>query len=177
MLPLEQKQTLRQMSLMRTTCPGKLVWFTGIREINVLYAYIIHAGFLLQTPHFHYSLKVCVSSHVHRTRSKSSLWCCCSSAGSPSALCGAAAGVFSVHGTGWWAENTAGAGHCNVLQCSSLCYTHPLPSILALPLTIAQSAAPLRLPPSFEHFCICPAILSLLYSPCFSHHVESPPHP
>lgn len=53
----------------------------------------------------------------------------------------AAAGVFSVHGAGWWAENTAGAGHCNVLQCSLLCYAHPLSPILALPLTISQSLA------------------------------------
>lgn len=92
---------------------------------------------------------------------KGSLWSCCSSGGSPSAQRGTAAGVFSAHGTGWWTENTAGAGHCNVLQCSSLCYTHPLLSILALPLTIAQSVAPLSLSPPSEPSRIYPACPSL----------------
>lgn len=92
---------------------------------------------------------------------KGSLWSCCSSGGSPSAQRGTAAGVFSAHGTGWCTENTAGAGHCNVLQCSSLCYTHPLLSILALPLTIAQSVAPLSLSPPSEPSRVCPAFPSL----------------
>lgn len=181
MLPLEQKQTVRQMSLMRTTCPGKLVWFSWYQRNSCVVCLhnpggggswlqaLAGTGVLLRTPCFHYSLKVCASSDVHKTWSKSSLWSCCSSGGSPSAQRGTAAGVFSAHGTGWWTENTAGAGHCNVLQCSSLCYTHPLLSILALPLTIAQSVAPLSLFLSFERSRICPAFPSLLYSSCFSH--------
>lgn len=181
MLPLEQKQTVRQMSLMRTTCPGKLVWFSWYQRNSCVVCLhnpggggswlqaLAGTGVLLQTPCFHYSLKVCASSDVHKTWSKSSLWSCCSSGGNPSAQRGTAAGVFSAHGTGWWTENTAGAGHCNVLQCSSLCYTHPLLSILALPLTIAQSVAPLSLFLSFERSRICPAFPSLLYSSCFSH--------
>lgn len=88
-----------------------------------------------------------------------------------SVLCSSdSAGVFSVHGTGWWTENTAGAGHCNVLQCSLLCYAHPLCSILALPLTISQSLALSRSLscPYLYHLSRLPlsTVFSVLLSPC-----------
>lgn len=189
MLPLEQKQTVRQMSLMGTTCTGKLVWFSWYQRNSCvvclhnpggggswLQALAGTGGFAADTV-FPLLLKSLCIIRCPENQVKRLIVRLLFIRRQPSAQRVTAAGVFSAHGTGWWTENTAGAGHCNVLQCSSLCYTHPLLSILALPLTIAQSVPPLSLFPSFKRSRICPVFKSLLYSSCFSHHVESPSHP
>lgn len=182
-LPLEQKQTAGQMFLMRENMAREAGVIQLLsRKVNVLYAYIIQGecelttsagrrrlAVLSRTPCFHYSFKIPASSHVQNARFARLLF----SSRQPPVLCSpAAAGVFSVHGAGWWAENTAGAGHCNVLQCSLLCYAHPLSSILALPLTISHSLSP-YLSPSLVHTrIICLAFLSPLSSHCFCHLVH-----
>lgn len=99
----------------------------GIREIHVLYAYIIQGevgadcrhwqtrGVLLRTPCFHYSLKVCASSDVHKTRSKSSLWCCFIRRQPLRAAWHCCRGLFSAwnrmvnreHSRGWALQSTA----------------------------------------------------------------------
>lgn len=122
MLLLEQKQTVRQMFLMRKTWPRE----GGIIQLvlgKVLYAYIIQGECELNTPSLHMTMRwqAQVGCFVMSTVLPSLLknLCIirrpeCTTVGQklfvrllfisrqPSMLCSsAAAGVFSVHGTGW----------------------------------------------------------------------------
>lgn len=143
---LEPNQTPRQMFLMREERPGRTV--SG--KISVLHAYIIRGVFVCEpttcagrTPCFRYSLK---NNHLQQAAL---------GAGSGSA------GLFSVHGTGWRTESSAGAGHCNVLQCSAL-HTHSASDNLSISCSISQPLLPIL--GSFLSQCFlssCPFFSSL----------------
>lgn len=142
MLPLEQKQTERQMSLMRTTWPGKQVWFSWYQGNSCVVC--LHnpgeggadcrhwqaRGGLLRTPCFLCSLKVCASSDVHNTRSKSSLWGCCSSAGSPAVLLQGSFQCMEPDGERRTQQGLGTAMYCSAHR--SATHTHSLPYSLCL---------------------------------------------
>lgn len=189
MLPLEQKQTVRQMSLMRTTCPGKLVWFswyqrkscvvclhnpggsgswlqplagTGGFAADTMFPLLLKSLCIIRCPQNQVK-KLIVKLLFIRRQPLRAAWHCCR-------------GLFSAwnrmvnreHSRGW------------ALQCTAV-----LIALLHTPTpfhtrsasdnrSVCCSAQSL---PFFERSRICPAFPSLLYSSCFSHHVESPSHP
>lgn len=70
MLPLKQKQTARQMFLMRKTWPGKVGSFKLVSgKVNVLYAYIIQGERDLTTPSLYMTMRwqaqVALFCHEH----------------------------------------------------------------------------------------------------------------